>query len=177
MLQALIPSKMRLKLLLKFFLNSNTQSYLRNLESEFGDSTNSIRLELNHLEKAGLLTSENVGNKKFFRANTHHPLFPEIHSIILKYVGLDHIIEKVINRLGNVRRVYLIGSFAQGIDSPIIDLLFAGENINREYLLSLVERAEKLIQRKVRYVVFSEEEEKTFFESHIREKALLLWES
>jgi len=177
MLQALIPSKMRLKLLLKFFLNSNTQSYLRNLESEFGDSTNSIRLELNHLENAGLLTSENKGNRKYFRANTQHPLFPEIHSIILKYVGLDQIIEKVTHRLGNVRRVYLIGSFAKGIDSQIIDLLFAGDDIKRDYLLSLVERAERLIQRKIRFVVFSEEEEKTFFETHIREEALLLWES
>jgi predicted nucleotidyltransferase len=177
MLQALIPSKMRLKLLLKFFLNSHTESYLRNLETEFGDSTNSIRLELNHMEKAGLLTSHSEGNKKLFRANTSHPLFPEINSILLKYIGLDQIIDKVIKNLGNVQSVYLTGSFARGIDSPIIDLMFTGEDINKEYLLELVVKAEKLIQRKIRFVVFSKDEIVTFFAIHTKEKALLLWEA
>ena len=53
-----------------FFLNSNSRSYLRGLESEFGESTNSIRLELNKFEQAGLLTTEMDGNKKYFRAPT-----------------------------------------------------------------------------------------------------------
>jgi len=58
MIEALISSKTRIKLLLKFFLNSSNKSYLRGLESEFGDSTNGIRLELNKLEEAGLLTTK-----------------------------------------------------------------------------------------------------------------------
>jgi hypothetical protein len=49
MLQALITSRTRIKLLLKFFLNSSNTSYLRDLAAEFGESTNAIRLELNHL--------------------------------------------------------------------------------------------------------------------------------
>ena len=51
MLDTLISSQTRLKLLLKFFLNSSTSSYLRDLESEFGESTNAIRLELNRLSR------------------------------------------------------------------------------------------------------------------------------
>jgi len=62
MIEALISSKTRIKLLLKFFLNSNATSYLRGLESEFGESTNSIRIELNRFEEAGMLTSYNQGN-------------------------------------------------------------------------------------------------------------------
>ncbi len=177
MLQALIPSKMRLKLLLKFFLNTSTESYLRNLEAEFGDSSNAIRQELNNLEKAGLLESRSGGNKKFFRANTSHPLFPELHNIIMKYVGIDQIIDRVVSGLGSVHRVYLTGSFARGTDSQIIDLIFTGKKINREYLLELVEKSEKLIQRKIRFVVFTDEEIKTFFESNPKEKILLLWEA
>jgi len=76
MLDTLISSQTRLKLLLKFFLNSSTSSYLRDLESEFGESTNAIRLELNRFEQAGLLSSASIGNKKMFSANTQHPLFP-----------------------------------------------------------------------------------------------------
>ena len=63
MIETLISSKTRIKLLLKFFLNSSNSSYLRGLESEFGESSNSIRLELNKLEKAGLLKSNQEGTK------------------------------------------------------------------------------------------------------------------
>ncbi len=99
MIEALISSKTRIKLLLKFFLNCNTTAYLRSLESEFGESTNAIRIELNRLEKAGMLTSRLDGNKKIFQADISHPLYREIHNILLKHVGLDRIIEDVIERL------------------------------------------------------------------------------
>src|SRR6478735_3085539 len=99
MIETLISSKTRVKLLLKFFLNSNATSYLRNLEDEFGESTNAIRLELNKLEGAKMLLSEPIGKKKIFRVNTQHPLFRELHSIVLKFVGLDQIVEFVIQKL------------------------------------------------------------------------------
>ena len=94
MIETLISSKTRVKLLMKFFLNSNNRSYLRNLEEEFGESTNGIRLELNKFEKAGFLESVAEGNKKMFKANAKHPLFKDIHSILLKMTGLDHVIDK-----------------------------------------------------------------------------------
>ncbi|MBN2682880.1 MAG: ArsR family transcriptional regulator, partial [Bacteroidales bacterium] len=64
MLETIITSKTRIRLLLKFFLNSRTSGYLRSLASEFGESTNSIRQELNRFEKAGLLEASTEGNKK-----------------------------------------------------------------------------------------------------------------
>ena len=57
-----------------------------------GESTNAIRLELNKFEKAGLINSIPNGNKKIFSANTSHPLFREIHNILLKHIGIDQII-------------------------------------------------------------------------------------
>lgn len=91
MLDSLISSKTKLKLLLKFFLNSSNTAYLRNLENEFGESTNAIRLELNKFEESGLLNSYFERNKKIFKANTQHPLYPEINSILKKYIGIDKI--------------------------------------------------------------------------------------
>src|SRR5512138_2556280 len=102
MLDTLITSKTRVKLLLKFFLNSNSRSYLRNLETEFGESTNAIRLELNRFEKAGLLISGMEQNRKVFRANTRHPLYPDINNLIRKYVGFDQIIDKVVQNIGGL---------------------------------------------------------------------------
>lgn len=154
MIETLISSKTRIKLLLKFFLNSNATSYLRNLEDEFGESTNAIRLELNKFEEAKMLTSKQEGKKKIFKVNTGHPLFRDLHSIVLKYVGLDKIIEHVIQQLGSLEKVYLTGSLSRGIDGEIIDLVFVG-NINKVFLAELIEKAEAKIHRRIRYIAYS----------------------
>lgn len=174
MIDALISSKTRIKLLLKFFLNSNATAYLRSLESEFGESSNGIRLELNRLEGAGLLSSESEGNKKIFRANTAHPLFNEIHNIIMKQVGLDQVIENVIQRLGDVQRVYLVGDFSKGMDSPVIDLVFIGD-FDKSYLAALVEKAEKIVGRKIRYLIYATEDATAFDGMQYDPAPLLLW--
>lgn len=174
MIETLISSKTRIKLLLKFFLNSKTKAYLRSLEGEFGESTNAIRLELNKLENAGMLSAEHEGNKKVFRANTKHPLFKEIHNIIRKHIGLDRIIETVVERLGEVEKVYLVGEFSRGLDSEIIDLIFVG-NIDQKYLINLIGKAEKLINRKIRYLIYSGEEVKSSKWKTFKTEPLLIW--
>jgi hypothetical protein len=175
MLETLITSKTRLKLLLKFFLNASSRSYLRELESEFGESTNAIRLELNRFEKANLLTSSTTGNKKYYKANTTHPLYSDINNIIMKYIGFDQIIDKVVSKLGDLKCAYIVGDFAQGRDTGIIDLIFVCDGIDREYLARLVERVEKLINRKIRYVIFNEKEFEQYATKHGVEEVLLLW--
>jgi hypothetical protein len=175
MIETLISSKTRVKLLLKFFLNSNTKSYLRGLESEFGDSTNAIRVELNRFWDAGMLKSSMEGNKKFFYANTEHPLYNNIHSLVRNYVGIDTIIENVVERLGKVDKVYLTGEFAKGLDSPVIDIILIGE-VNKNYLLNLVEKAEKMIKKKIRYMSFSQRAWNKYKKEIRTDHALLLWQ-
>jgi hypothetical protein len=158
MLDTIITSKTRIKLLIKFFLNASTSSYLRDLEGEFGESTNGIRVELNRFEKAGLLKSRADGNKKVFSANTQHPLFGDIHNILLKITGIDQIIENVLNCLGGLQEAWLVGDFAAGRDSKIIDLILVGTDINTTNLLEYIKKAESLINRKIRYLILSPSE-------------------
>jgi hypothetical protein len=158
MIETLISSKTRIKLLLKFFLNSKTTAYLRNLEEEFGESTNGIRLELNKFEKAGFLNSHNEGNKKVFKANTKHPLFRDIHSIVLKLVGLDHVVDYIIQRIGDLHQVYLVGKLANGQNSDVIDLVLVGTDLNKTFLLEQIEKAEKKIGKKIRYISYMADE-------------------
>jgi len=173
-LDTLISSKTRVKLLLKFFLNKDNEAHLRGLESEFGESSNAIRLELNKLEDAGLLKSQAQGNKKIFRANTSHPLFPDINSIVFKYTGLDRIVGQVLSNLGELERVYLVGELGKGIDSPIIDLLIIG-NISKEYLMKLIEKAEAIINKKVRYLVYTSEQFSKLKSQILPKNHLLIW--
>lgn len=178
MLETLITSRTRVKLLLKFFLNSGSSSYLRGLESEFGESTNAIRLELNRFEKAGLLSTSTSGNKKIFRANTSHPLFKDIHNLLLKYIGFDQIVDKVVTKLGDVKMVFITGDFARGLDSNIMDLLFIGDSIDKEYLMKLINKSEGLIKRKIKYLVYTTQEfKKAYSNGTNKEEMLLLWKA
>ena len=161
MIHSLITSQTRIKLLKKFFLNSSTRAHLRGLASEFMESSNSIRVELNRLEGAGLLNSLRDGNKKVYHANCSHPLYKDIHNIIMKESGIDRVIEKVIYRIGNLISVYLAGDFARGKDSSVIELILVGTDIDIEYLGRKVEQAEELVGRKVSYVVLDPSEAET----------------
>ena len=158
MLDALIQSKTRLRLLLRFFLNPDSEAYLRGLAHEFGESTNAVRVELNRFEKAGLIVPHKEGNKKVFQVNEHHPMYSDLQRIAFKHFGLDQIVEKVIEKLGNVQTVYLTGDLARGLDSNVIDISLIGV-VDASFMAQLVEKAEGLIKRKIRTLVFSPNEE------------------
>lgn len=153
--------------MLKFFLNSANKAYLRGLAQEFGESTNAIRLELNKLESAGMLCSEYDGNKKYFSANKAHPLFSDIQNIVRKYVGIDQIVDQIVNDLGAIKKIYLTGEWAKGKESEVIDLCFVGTDLNKIYLLELIEKTEQLIGKKIKYLIYEEHE--------ILEECLLIW--
>jgi hypothetical protein len=175
MIETLISSKTRVKLLLKFFLNSKNTAYLRNLEEEFGESTNAIRLELNKFEKAGFLASASEGNKKIFSVNTKHPFYVNINSMIMKMTGLEYVVDYVLQRIGDLEKVYLVGNLSQGKDTNIIDLVLVGDNLNKTFLIEQIEKAEKKLDKKIRYVHYRREE---FSLEKIEEPGmhpLLLW--
>ncbi len=107
MLDSLVTSKTRIKLLLKFFINPETRAYLRELSKEFEESTNSVRLELNRLTKANLLVAQNKGRTVMYNANTDHAFFRDIREIARKYVGIDRIIENLVMSLVTMLRGWI----------------------------------------------------------------------
>ncbi|MBO3700900.1 ArsR family transcriptional regulator [Roseivirga sp. E12] len=157
---------------MRLFLNPGSKAYLRGLADEFAESTNSVRVELNRFEEAGMLSSDVVGNKKVFQANQEYPLFGEIRKILLKYTGLQEIIDNVIEELGDLRKVYLIGDLALGKQSNIISLIIIG-NPDRHFLIQLITKVETLIPKKVQYLIYSTEESETLDLDN--DKSLLLW--
>lgn len=148
-------------MLLKFFLNSHSKAHLRGLAEEFGESTNSIRHELNNLSKAGYLVSSGRGNIIEYSANVHHPLYPELKNLVHKYMGIDKIVDNIVNkmitRLGQLEMAFITGDYARGQDSGTIDLVLVGE-INTANLRGYVEKAEALVNRKIRTLVLSDGE-------------------
>ena len=167
-------------MLLKFFLNSHSSAYLRELAKEFGESTNSIRHELNNLSSAGYLVAREEGRSIYYSANTKHPLYPEIKNLVHKYLGidklLDTVIHKILARLGTLHFAFITGDYAKGRDSGIIDLVLVGD-IDQAYLQTCVSKAEKLINRKVRTLVLSQQEYEGKRKALNPDKALVLWQA
>ncbi len=153
MLNKLITSKTRLRLLIKFFVNQANRGYLNGLAAEFNESTNSIRKELNHLSDAGYLEKYKDNNKIGYKANVDHPMFEILRKVVLKHLGLEDIIEHVLNQIGEVNEIHVLGDYAKGLDTGLIEVLLIGSQLNTKYLNNLELKIEKLIDRKVQFIV------------------------
>ena len=158
----LFSGKIHLKLLTKLLLNPSNKVFLRGLERDLGVSSNTVRIELNKLSEMHLIEEQNqhAGDNaklKEYGANTKHPLFNSLRGIILQHVGLDKIVEIILNRLGNIDQVWLTGDLAEGKDSPFVDLVIVGD-IEKAYLYQLIEKVEPQINKKIRVGVYNKEE-------------------
>ena len=151
MLDTLITSKTRLRLLIKFFISQANHGYLNGLASEMGESTNSIRKELNRLFDAGYIVKIKNNNKVEYKANTNHPMFEILQKVVRKHLGIEQIIEAVLDRMGKIKKIILVGDYANGVDSGIIEIFLIGENLDMDYISNIELKVEKLIGRKISF--------------------------
>ena len=93
---------------------ATNKGYLNGLAQEFGESTNAIRKELNHLAVAGYLTKNKENNKIQYLANEGHPLFSSLQKIVHQHLGLELIAEQVIDRMGLYKPFHLWGIMPKG---------------------------------------------------------------
>lgn len=155
MLGELITSKTRLRLLIKFFVSQANKGHLNGLATEMGESTNGIRKELNHLQEAGYLKKIKVNNKVEYKANTDHPLYETLRKIVYKHLGLEDVVEKVLERMGELDQIILVGDYAKGNDKGLIEVFLIGEDLNMNYISQLENKIEDLIGRKVSFYLAS----------------------
>jgi len=144
LLKPLITSKARLKLLTRFFLNQSADGYLQGLSRELDENTNSIRVELNRLEEAGILSSKLEGRRKLFRVNQRHPLSENLTAIVRKVTGVDVLIDRVVDRLLGLDQVWVCGNLAQGVQSDHIECVLVGKDLDESYIATLCGRVEEL---------------------------------
>ena len=168
MLESIITSKTRLNILIKFFVNIANKGYLNSLATEYSESTKSVRKELNNLTSAGYLVKKSINNKVIYSANVNHPLFNILQSIVRKHLGIEEIVKRVLNKIGKINKIILLGDYSRGIDSGVIDILIIGEDINKKYLDEITSRVESEIKRKVNFLISS---------TGISEEGLILFES
>ncbi len=81
----------------------------------------------------------------------------------------------VLQRIGDLEKVYLVGKMSRGQNTEIIDLVLVGDNLNKTFLIEQIEKAERKINKKIRYVHYGSAE---FEISKIQEPGmhpLLIW--
>ena len=94
--------------------------------------------------------------------------------MIYKQLGLDQILEKVIQKLGNVSQVYLTGQLFEGLNQGPFEIILVGNKINLSNLIQLVEKVEKSIGRSITHIIYKPVEMKT--EKIKSNEWLLLWD-
>lgn len=156
MLEKLLTSKTRVKLLTLFLLNPETEMYVREIARKTGENTNAIRRELHNLEDIGLLSSEKKGNLKYYTVNKKMSIYIELTNIILKTEGVSRTLSENLTRLGRIETAFIYGSFASGSAGgrSDIDLFIIGQ-VHEDELIRCIEQLETKLSREINYVLFT----------------------
>lgn len=159
MLDKIIISRVRVKVLCLFLLNPGKIFYVREIVRKTKEEINAVRRELAHLEKAKMLKKEKRANRLYYSFRRDYPLYFELLEIISKAYGLGAEILKQKARLGTIKFVMLSGKFIRGKERKAddVDLLVVGDVVLPQ--LSQIIRAEEVKQDKeINYTVMTEEE-------------------
>ncbi len=159
MLQHIIPSKARRKILELFFQHPNDNFYLRKIVRDIDEEVNAVKRELDILSQGRLLHKERRLNKIFYSLNRNYLYYDEFLRIFTKTGVLPNLILNNQSKLGKVKFVVLSTKYAKNI--PIkeeeIYLLLVGTIVVPE-VASLIAQAEKFFGREINYTVMTEEE-------------------
>jgi hypothetical protein len=96
--------------------------------------------------------------------------------MVQKALGMDQILDSILERLGNLEEAYLLDDYAEGKDTGIIDLVLIGD-IDQENLNDLVRKTERYIDRKIRTLSFASDEWDMLQRTLSKRPNLLLWRS
>ncbi len=159
MLQHIIPSKARRKILELFFHHPNDNFYLRKIVRDVDEEVNAVKRELDILSQGKLLHKERRLNKIFYSLNRNYLFYDEFLRIFTKTGTLPNLVLSNLSKLGKVKFVVLSTKFAKNISikEEEIYLLLVGKIVVPE-VASLIAQAEKVFGREINYTVMTEEE-------------------
>lgn len=159
MLEGIVISKVRVKLLVLFFTNPTELYHVRGLVRKTSEEINAVRRELAHLEAIGLLKKEPRGNRLYYWLNSNHLLYPELLAMVAKETGLGEQIIKNRNRIGKIDFCVFSSRFVKRKErkEEDIDVLVVGNAVMVE-LSVLIKAEEEKRGKEINYTVMTKEE-------------------
>jgi predicted nucleotidyltransferase len=158
MLEALISSGTRIRLLTLFLTNPGKEFYVREIVRMTGDNYNAVRRELANLEEFGLITGRKAANLQYYMVNREFFLYEDLQRIILKTEGIAPVLREKL-ALGPGTCAFVYGSFARGEAGAQSDLdLFIIGELDENQLIPLVAEGEHAIGREINYTLMGTDE-------------------
>ncbi|MBN1369706.1 MAG: nucleotidyltransferase domain-containing protein [Dehalococcoidaceae bacterium] len=160
MLDAIVGSKLRSRVLGWLFTHPDERYFVRQLTKLLNEDSTNLSRELIRLEKAGILVSKKEGRQKYYQANRESPFFNDLHGLIVKTVGIADVLRSALSSCKDKIRVALVfGSFASGNEDKTsdIDVLLVGE-ISVDEVVMLLAGAEEKLGREINSVVYPVDE-------------------
>ena len=96
------------------------------------------------------------GQKVIYRPNSKNPFYLELTKLVSKYLGFDQLVERVLSQLGDLQAAYVVGDYANGLDTGVIELALIGD-VDQNYAVNLAEKGEKELRRKVKLVFLEDQ--------------------
>ncbi len=176
MLEILLGSKLRAKVLGWLFSHPDERYYVRQLTSLVEEDSTNVSRELSRLEKTGILVSTTEGKQKYYQANRESPLFDDLHGLIIKTAGVADVLRAaLIKAQERIRLAFIFGSIAARNENrrSDIDVMVVG-TVSFEEVSSLLRPAEEKLRREVNPVVYPNAEfRKKVKEEHYFVKTVL----
>ena len=156
----LLSSRIRAEIFRNLFgIAPDSALYMREIERRTGFAIGTVQTELKKLQRLDIICRVRDGNRVYYRANTAHPVYPEIRALVLKTSGLADVIVNALDNETGIRVAFLFGSFARQEEKAgsDVDLMVVGEIGLRKLTGLLMDVSEK-IGREINPHVFSEKE-------------------
>lgn len=159
MLEDVIISRVRVKILTLFLSRPGEIFHVREIVRQTKEEINAIRRELFHLEKCGMVSKEPRANRLYYSFRKDYPLYYELLELVAKTTGLGGAILKNRNKLGKAKFIMISGSFIRNSRrrSADVDLLAVG-NLVIPQLALLIKEEEARKSTEINYTVMTEEE-------------------
>jgi predicted nucleotidyltransferase len=158
-LSEILSSKVRAEVFRLLFGMNDTPLHVREIERRSGFAIGTIQTEMKKLYKLNLVLKNRDGNRLYYRANRQHPIYSDIHSLVIKTVGLIDVLKKVLAGEKAIRTAFIFGSSAEGSEKADsdIDLMVIGE-IGLRALSSLLKGLAEEFGREINPYVLSPKE-------------------
>src|SRR5574337_105643 len=155
----LFSSETRVSLLTFLFTRLDKRFYVRELARHLGRDISGVKRELDNLERAGVVTSEKVGNLRYYRVNKASPLYTELKGIIAKTTGIHASLREGLRKIKGIQRALVYGTGQHEVEeglSPIRLMVIGRVDLND--LNDAIRVLESRLNREINYLVFDEAE-------------------
>lgn len=162
MVDILFKSKIRQKILSRFFADESRRFYINEMARLVNTTQGTCRRELNKLVDVGVLTTSKEGNLLYYQVNKQTPLYREFSAIIQKTIGIEAKLKSLLQGFKGISYAFIFGSYAKrefkaesDIDVVIIGI------IEEDSLIKVFKDVERAIGREINYHIYTGKEFKS----------------